>query len=46
MPFAYSYYVGYAFLSLLAMKVIIDLAWPDPPEDVTKQFIDKEQLKQ
>ncbi len=46
MPFAYSYYVGYALLSLLAMKVIIDLAWPDPPEDVTEQFTDKEHSKQ
>lgn len=33
MPFAYSYYVGYAFLAMLAMKLIIYLAWPDPPAD-------------
>ena len=31
MPFAFSYYVGYTILALLAMRLIIALAWPDPP---------------
>ncbi len=34
MPFAYSYYVGYTILAVLAMKLIISLAWPDPPDDL------------
>ncbi len=34
MPFAFSYYVGYTFLALVAMRLIIALAWPDPPEDL------------
>lgn len=34
MPFAFSYYVGYTFLALLAMRLIIALAWPDPPADL------------
>ena len=42
MPFAYSYYVGYAILAVLAMKLIISLAWPDPPEDL---FDEPEPLK-
>ncbi len=46
MPFAYSYYVGYAILAVLAMKLISDLAWPDPPEEITSQFGDKESSKQ
>lgn len=31
MPFAYSFYIAYAFLALAAMKLVISLAWPDPP---------------
>ncbi len=31
MPFAFSYYVAYAFLALGAMKLVISFAWPDPP---------------
>ncbi len=46
MPFAYSYYAGYAVLSVLVMKAIISLAWPDPPKEVTDQFTDKESSKQ
>ncbi|MFO7952018.1 MAG: hypothetical protein R6U91_04330 [Bacillota bacterium] len=46
MPFAYSYYVGYAILAVLVMKLVIELAWPDPPEEVTDQFSDKESSKQ
>lgn len=34
MPFAFSYYVGYTFLALIAMRLIISLAWPDPPADL------------
>ena len=34
MPFAFSYYVGYTFLALVAMRLIIALAWPDPPADI------------
>ncbi len=34
MPFAFSYYVGYTFLALVAMRLIIALAWPDPPADL------------
>lgn len=37
MPFAYSYYVGYAFLAMLAMKLIIYLAWPDPPAGIFEE---------
>lgn len=37
MPFAYSYYVGYTILAVLAMRLIIGLAWPDPPEDLFEQ---------
>lgn len=42
MPFAFSYYVGYAILAVLAMKLIIDLAWPDPTEEVIESFTDGE----
>jgi len=42
MPFAYSYYVGYALLALLAMKLIIGIAWPDPPADVIELIIEQE----
>ena len=34
MPFAFSYYVFYALLALVAMKLIINLAWPDPPAEL------------
>ncbi len=37
MPFAFSYYIGYALLALLAMRLIIAIGWPDPPEDLIKQ---------
>ena len=42
MPFAFSYYVGYAFLALLAMKLIIRIAWPDPPADAIELIIEQE----
>ncbi len=42
MPFAFSYYVFYTFLALLAMKLIIDLAWPDPPAGVIEPGGDRE----
>ncbi len=45
MPFAFSFYVGYTILALLAMKVIIDLAWPDPPVDAVKPKNSKESAK-
>jgi uncharacterized membrane protein len=38
MPFAFSFYVVYAFLSVLLMKVIINLAWPDPPAELLESF--------
>ena len=38
MPFAFSFYVAYAFLAVLAMKVIINLAWPDPPAEILESF--------
>ena len=38
MPFAFSYYIGYAILAVLAMKLIIALAWPDPPGEVIDSF--------
>ncbi len=38
MPFAFSFYVAYTFLAVLAMKVIIDLAWPDPPAEILESF--------
>ncbi len=34
MPFAFSFYVGYSILALIAMRIIIRLAWPDPPAEV------------
>ncbi len=37
MPFAYSYYIGYTILAVLAMKLVIGLAWPDPPDDLFEQ---------
>ncbi|MGM0687972.1 MAG: hypothetical protein ACQESO_00135 [Bacillota bacterium] len=42
MPFAFSFYVGYAVLALIAMKLIVALAWPDPPADVIKLIKEKE----
>ncbi len=42
MPFAFSFYVGYTILALIAMKVIIDLAWPDPPADAVEPEQNKE----
>lgn len=38
MPFAYSYYVGYTLLALLAMKLTAILAWPDPPDGFDRQI--------
>ncbi len=37
MPFAYSYYIGYTILAVLAMRLIIGLAWPDPPGNLFEQ---------
>ncbi len=37
MPFAYSYYIGYTILAVLAMRLIIGLAWPDPPPGFFKK---------
>ena len=34
MPFAFSFYVGYSILALIAMRIIIRLAWTDPPAEV------------
>ncbi len=42
MPFAFSFYVGYTVLAVLAMRLIVNLAWPDPPADVIKLISDKE----
>ncbi len=41
MPFAFSFYVGYAVLAVIAMKVIITLAWPEPPADLFQPAGDK-----
>lgn len=38
MPFAFSYYVFYAFLAVLAIKLVIKLAWPDPPQEVLESI--------
>jgi hypothetical protein len=46
MPFAFSYYVGYALLAVAAMKLVIRLAWPDPPADVIGQFKERESSDQ
>lgn len=44
MPFAFSYYVFYAFLSVVAIKLVINLAWPDPPREVLESIeIEREQ---
>jgi len=45
MPFAYSYYIGYTILAVLAMRLIIGLAWPDPPEDLFEQPEQKKQVE-
>lgn len=45
MPFAFSFYVGYTFLALIAMRVIIKLAWPDPPADVLEPYREEEPLE-
>ncbi len=45
MPFAYSYYVGYAFLAVLAMKLVINLGWPEPPEGVFDDASGKEPVE-
>jgi hypothetical protein len=37
MPFAFSFYVAYAFLATAAMGLVIGLAWPDPPDHLFKQ---------
>lgn len=37
MPFAFSFYVAYAFLATAAMALVISLAWPDPPADLFGQ---------
>ncbi len=42
MPFAFFYYVFYTLLAVLAMRVIIALAWPDPPDDLFAVGFDKE----
>ncbi len=42
MPFAFSFYVGYAVLALVALRQIIYLAWPDPPAEVIELIKDKE----
>jgi hypothetical protein len=42
MPFAFSFYVGYAILALLAIKVIIRIAWPDPPDDLVEPITGEE----
>ena len=42
MPFAFSYYVGYALLAVVAMKIVIKIGWPDPPDDVIELIVDEE----
>ncbi len=37
MPFAFSFYVAYAFLATAAMALVIKLAWPEPPADLFEQ---------
>lgn len=44
MPFAFSYYIAYTILAVLAMKLIINLAWPDPPADFISRTDDKENI--
>jgi len=45
MPFAYFYYVLYAFLAFGAMRLITALAWPDPPDEVISSFSGKETIE-
>jgi hypothetical protein len=42
MPFAFSYYIAYTFLAVMAIVTIIKLAWPDPPADLFIAPEDKE----
>lgn len=42
MPFAFSYYVGYALLAMLAILLITRIAWPDPPDDLVEPITDEE----
>ena len=42
MPFAFSFYVGYTVLALIAMKLIVALAWPDPPAEVIELIKERE----
>jgi hypothetical protein len=42
MPFAFSYYIAYTFLAVVAIVAIIKLAWPDPPADLFIAPEDKE----
>lgn len=46
MPFAYSFYVGYAVLAVVVMKLIIKLAWPDPPPELLDSAPDEESVEQ
>lgn len=43
MPFAFSYYIGYAILAVVAMKLVTVLAWPDPPAEVLDSFTSDEE---
>jgi len=45
MPFAFSYYIFYALLSVLVLKLIIKLAWPDPSADFLNRSDEKESLQ-
>ncbi len=46
MPFAFSFYVGYTLLAFIAMRIIIALAWPEPPADLLQSAGDKESNEQ
>lgn len=45
MPFAFSFYVGYTFLALIAMRIIIKIAWPDPPAEVLEPYRGEDHLE-
>ncbi len=45
MPFAFYYYVFFAIFSVLALKLIIKLAWPDPPADFLVQTGESEKAQ-
>ncbi|OPL10936.1 MAG: hypothetical protein AVO34_09260 [Firmicutes bacterium ML8_F2] len=45
MPFAFFYYVGYALLAFGAMRLIINLAWPDPSDKVLASFPGEETVE-